>query len=298
MIYVIGHIAYDTIIYCSRFPAKNSATPITSLYEVYGGAAGNTSAALAKLDVPVSLVSMVGEDFANSDYDKHLGELGVDTSHVRVVKGSYTSRAYMPVDSNGDQISFFYWGASEAFKHLLVPRLHPGKEDLIHIATGNPEFNRRLVSSYHKAMVSFDPGYDIVLYSKEDLEFILSRIDILFLNEHELAFVLKRTGKKTPKSLLSYGLEILIVTEGAKGSTVYTKKEQIHVKAYLKAKAVDPTGAGDSYRAGFLAAFMKGKDLKTCAKLGSSVASFVIESVGAQTNLPAWEQAMKRAKAL
>jgi len=241
---------------------------------------------------------MVGEDFKNSDYDRHLGELGVDTSHVRVVKGAYTSRAYMAVDSKSDQTSFFYWGASGAFRHLLVPRLHPGKEDLIHIATGCPGFNRRLVSAYHKAMISFDPGYDIALYSKQDLEFILPRIDILFVNEHELALILKKTGKKTPKSLLSYGLEMLIVTEGAKGSTVYTRKQQIHAPAYKKAKCIDPTGAGDSYRAGFLAAFMKGKDLKTCAKMGSAVASFVIGQVGAQTGLPDWEQAWKRAKEL
>jgi sugar/nucleoside kinase (ribokinase family) len=298
MIYVAGHVAFDTLIYCNRFPKANSAVPITGLYDVYGGAAGNTAAAIARLGMSSSLVAMVGEDFDNSDYDKWLGELGVETAHVKVVKNSYTPRAYMPVDSKGNQISFFYWGASGAFNHMLIPRLHPGKEDLIHIATGGPDFNRKLVSAYQKAIISLDPGYDIILYSKQDLEFMLQRIDLLFVNEHEIAFILKRLGKKAPKSLLSYGLEVLVVTEGAKGSNVYTKKEEIHAKAYSKAKYVDPTGAGDSYRAGFLAAFMKGKDLKACAKMGSAVASFVIEHPGAQTCLPTWEQAEKRAKEL
>ncbi len=49
---------------------------------------------------------------------------------------------------------------------------------------------------------------------------------------------------------------------------------------------VDPTGAGDSYRAGFLNAYLKGEDLETCGKFASSVASFVVEAEGCQTNVP------------
>jgi len=298
MIYVVGPIAFDTIIYCKRFPETNAAVPITGLYQVYGGAGGNTAVILSALGQKVSLISMVGEDFEGSDYEKHLRELGVDLKHVKTVKGAYTSRAFMPVDSNGDLKSFFYWGATAAFHNLFVPRISPTSRDLIHIATGDPKFNRRLVAAYPDATISFDPGYDVPLYSKEDFEFIFKRANLLFANEHECKVILGKVGKRTAKDLLTYGLEVVVVTYGAKGSVVFTPKEKITVKAYTKVKCVDPTGAGDAYRAGFLAAFMNGKPLEECAKFGSAAASYIISEVGGQTNAPTWEQVERRAKEL
>ena len=241
---------------------------------------------------------MVGEDFAGSDYERRLRELGVDLKHVKTVYGAYTSRAFMPVDSDGNLRSFFYWGATSAFRNLLVPRINLTSKDLIHIATGDPKFNRRLVAAYPDATISFDPGYDVPLYSKDDFEFIFGRVNLFFANEHECSVVLHKVGKRTAKDLLSYGLDAVVVTHGAKGSEIFTPKAKITVKAYTKVKCVDPTGAGDAYRAGFLAAFMKGKPLKECAKIGSATASFVISEVGGQTNIPTWEQAEKRAKEL
>jgi len=298
MFYVIGPLAFDTIIYCKHFPERNTATPVTGLYQVCGGAAGNTAAVLSAFGQKVSLISMVGEDFAGSEYETSLRNSDVDTAHIRTVKGAFTSRAYMPVDTHGNLESFFYWGATAAFRNLLVPRIKPTGKDIIHIATGDPKFNKRLVSAQHGAVISFDPGYDVPLYSKDDLEFILKRSTLAFMNEHEADVILSKTGHKSAKDLLRYGPRAVIVTHGPKGSVVYTQKEKISVNAYTPAKCVDPTGAGDSYRAGFLAAYSKGMSLRECAQVGSATASFVIEEVGGQTAIPTWEKALERAKGL
>jgi ribokinase len=60
------------------------------------------------------------------------------------------------------------------------------------------------------------------------------------------------------------------------------------------AEPVDPTGAGDAYKAGFLVAFTKGCAPKICCQVGSITASFVVEKVGCQTNLPTWEMMKER----
>jgi ribokinase len=59
-------------------------------------------------------------------------------------------------------------------------------------------------------------------------------------------------------------------------------------------ESVDPTGAGDAYKAGFLVAFTKGCPPKICCQVGSVTASFVVEEVGCQTNLPTWEMMKER----
>ena len=51
----------------------------------------------------------------------------------------------------------------------------------------------------------------------------------------------------------------------------------------------DPTGAGDAYRAGFLTAYQKGYDILTACKIGTVSASFTVEVIGCQTNLPDWK---------
>ena len=59
-------------------------------------------------------------------------------------------------------------------------------------------------------------------------------------------------------------------------------------------ESVDPTGAGDAYKAGFLVALVKGFPLEICGRVGSVTASFVVEQIGCQTNLPDWERMKER----
>ena len=77
-------------------------------------------------------------------------------------------------------------------------------------------------------------------------------------------------------------VEILVVTYGAKGSIIYNKKEVIKIKAVKPRKIVDPTGAGDAYRAGFIKGLVNGLDLKHCGELASKVAKYPIEYYGTQ----------------
>ena len=137
-----------------------------------------------------------------------------------------------------------------------------------------------------------------MLYSKADMEFMLKHVRLLFVNEHELRNILIKVGEKSANDLLAYGPDAVIVSEGERGAAIYTKKGHTHIKAYAKAKMLDPTGAGDAHRAAFLAAYAKGADLKTCGRVASAVASCVIEEIGAQTGVPTWEKALKRAKEL
>lgn len=84
-----------------------------------------------------------------------------------------------------------------------------------------------------------------------------------------------------------------VTTRGAEGSLLSIDGEEYPVPA-VTVTAVDPTGAGDGYRAGFLTAFQKGYAPLDCCRVGAVVSSFVVERAGTQTNLPDWERMLGR----
>lgn len=79
-------------------------------------------------------------------------------------------------------------------------------------------------------------------------------------------------------------VEILVVTLGSKGSSIRTQDGHIQIPACEIAGMVDPTGAGDSYRAGFLTGLSEGRDLQICGRMGSVASAYVVEQYGTQSH--------------
>lgn len=291
MIYVAGQVVFDRISILKHFPKPNSTSYIQGYHELFGGAAGNAAVVCSRLGQKSSLVSFVGEDFKGSAYEKHLRLNRVGMTHLTVVKGGLTPRAFLFNDSRGRQMSFFYWGVAELFHKAPIPELEFGKNDIVHLANGDPAFNIRFARKYPG--VSFDPGYDIVAYKKSDIERILRNTRFLSCNEFEMSRILKLLRMKKKEELFSFPVECVIITKGSRGSSLTTRDEHFEVPT-VRAKFVDPTGAGDSFRAAFLSAFLRRESLEMCLKIASSVASFIVEAYGAQTNIPSWKEAVAR----
>jgi nucleoside kinase len=288
MLYIAGHLAYDYLFSIDDFPHPNASCYVNDFERYYGGAAGNTAYACSRLGEKASIISIVGDDFSGSEYEKHLARNKIETKYLKVVTKKKTPRAYMFIEPKGNFLSFFYWGAGEDFKKLEPPKLKLKEKDIIHIAAGDPEFNVR-VSEYGN--ISFDPSYDTSMHTAEQLKKILKNTRFLFCNRHEMGIINNALSNISP---LELGVEAIVMSEGSGGTVVKTRNYSIKVPA-VKAKVVGTVGAGDSHRAGFLCAFLRGESLKRCAEVASSVASFVVEKRGAQENIPTWEEAMKRA---
>ncbi|VVB55373.1 putative sugar kinase [uncultured archaeon] len=118
---------------------------------------------------------------------------------------------------------------------------------------------------------------------------MLKKTDALILNRKEFDHLrgigFDATTKGNPG--------ILLVTEGALGCAVHTKNTETQIPAY-QADAVDPSGAGDAFNAGFIAGRIKGFDVYESVRMGNAVAAFAVEKWGCQTNLPSWEEAERR----
>jgi ribokinase len=88
-------------------------------------------------------------------------------------------------------------------------------------------------------------------------------------------------------------VNMAIFTMSGDGSTLYTGGNEQFIPV-VPVMLSDPTGAGDSYRAGFLSAFVRGYDPLTCCKVGTVTASYIVEHVGCQTHLPDWDAMLAR----
>ncbi len=283
MIHVVGHTAIDNISKVPHLPKPNCSTHITDRQVYFGGGAANIAAGIAMLGGQVTLHSCIGGDFAGSAYDRWMAQLGIGREFFSV-PDAHTPTAFMFTDDSGDQMTFFEWGASKAFATADAPAL-----PLVHMATADPHFNCRVAEK--SEFVSFDPGQDVFWYTKETLGSIIGNTDILFANQHEVKQMCATLG--ISRDDLIKQVSMAIFTMSGDGSTLYTGGKE-HFIPVVPVNLADPTGAGDSYRAGFLTAYVRGYSPLTCCRIGTVTASFVVEHVGCQTHLPTWEMMEER----
>jgi sugar/nucleoside kinase (ribokinase family) len=293
---VYGHVILDYIANLEALPAPNTSVQILDRQRFFGGTGGNIARISARLGVRTALASFVGEDFP-SEYREALGADGVDLTDLCVVAGVSTPTAWIFTDRRGNQIAIVDQGpmSSAGRYELLVHAVESA--EVVHLATGRPEYYLKVAALAAKLgkRVAFDPSQEIhYVYTATTFRRLLTRAQMFFGNEVEMKRALGFLRKKRPADLLEW-VDVVVMTRGAKGSTIFSKEGKIEVPAIRSRTVVDVTGAGDAYRAGFYAGLSRGLDLFRCGLIGSAVAGFVIEKRGTQTNIPTWSQAVARA---
>ena len=128
---------------------------------------------------------------------------------------------------------------------------------------------------------------------KENLRKLADESDIFFCNSFEAKAIEERLGLK---SVFDIGPRLVVRTDGEEGSTASIDGEIFRIPAVKGAAAVDATGCGDSFRAGFYSGLYHGYSEKESLVLAAAVSSFVLEKTGALTNTPTWDMVEERAK--
>ena len=283
---VVGHLCEDIIIKVPEIPKKGSIKVLEENI-FFGGCGGNIARIAAKLGVPTSLFTYVGKDFSK-DYLNALKEDNINLDGVKIMEGK-GPKCYLITDGN-KQIAFLNQGPMDTPYDM---------EDVVgswvHLGTGNPLSYPKIAELAKKSSVkiSFDPSQEIhYRYDKRILSEILSLTDILFCNEIELEKILELLDENMDE--LRKIVQVIIKTNHSEGVDVYAQ-EDFHVDALKVENVVDSTGAGDAFRGGFYAGLYRKFSLKESIRIGVSTASFVIEKIGAQSNLPIWTEVLERA---
>jgi len=296
-IFVSGSLAFDRIM---NFPGyfKDNILPekihnlnvsfnIEELRENYGGTAGNIAYNLSLLDFQPTVIAAAGKDFEK--YQKYLKEKKINLDGVKIINNDFTAAAYIITDKSDNQITGFHMGA---MKYDTDYQIESG--DILLISPGNIHDMLRYQDQVQALKIPyiFDPGQTLPFFQPEELRALVNGAKVLITNDYELDLVIKKTGF-SEKQILEL-VEILVTTKGEKGSQIKTKKETIHVPIVKPKEVLDPTGAGDAYRAGFIYGLLYNKSLEICGRLGALSAVYAVEQYGTQNHKYSFKEFNKR----
>jgi adenosine kinase len=247
-----------------------------------GGVAGNISFGLGCLGLKPLLVGSVGADFA--DYRDWLQAHGVDTSGVRTSATKHTARFVATNDSVGNQIASFYPGAMSEDGEIDIASLAASNGvDLVVIGAGDPVAMQQFTTDCRAAGVPFaaDFSQQVAFLDGDSMRTLMDGAEYLFCNEYEEAVIESKTGLSNQDILER--VRTRIIPPGADGARVERDGEApVVVGSVPDAKFVEPTGAGDAFRCGFLAAVSWGLSTERAIQLGNLMAVHVLETVGPQ----------------
>jgi adenosine kinase len=208
--------------------------------------------------------------------------IGVDTENVKIIPGEFTATFFANTDLANAQIASFYPGAMAYAAGLSLYELAGGKPDFVVISPNEPEAMDRYAVECQQLDIPYlyDPSQQIPRLSEAELRRGVEGALALFVNNYEFWMIRNRTGM-TAEDLLQC-VQYAVVTDGEKGSTIYTRHQEYHVPAVAPERIVDPTGVGDAFRGGFLKGLSRAWDLETCGQSGSLAATYCLEQVGPQ----------------
>lgn len=289
---ICGSMAFDTIavfegrfkeqIMADRIHALSVSFLVPSMRKEYGGCAGNIAYNLKLLGGNPLPVAAIGEDAG--DYVEYMRRLGIDTSGLMVVPGSFTAQCFITSDLDDNQIAAFHPGAmtvsaqNEASSRSAAWGI---------VAPDSKEGMFAHAERLHARGVPFifDLGQAMPLFQGEDIERMLSLSQVLTVNDYEASVVEQRTGRSITQ--IAQGLEAAVVTRGAQGAILYQGGAEIVIPAVRPDAVVDPTGCGDAYRAGLLYGRTQGWSWEDSCRLASVMGAIKVASRGPQNHSPA-----------
>jgi adenosine kinase len=248
-----------------------------------GGCAANIAFGLGNLGLRPVLVGAVGEDFV--EYRAWLERHNVDCDSVHVSQTRHTARFVCTTDASMAQIASFYAGAMSESREIELKPIADRVGDPTYVLVGpdDPQGMLRHTDECRTRGYRFvaDPSQQLAFGDGALIRQLIDGAEILFSNEYEASLIAQKTGWSAADVLDRVGT--WVVTLGAAGVRIDRKgQESITVPAVPEVKAVEPTGVGDAFRAGFLAALSWGLDLERAAQLGCLLAVYVVEQVGTQ----------------
>ncbi|HVC75576.1 MAG TPA: carbohydrate kinase family protein [Candidatus Micrarchaeaceae archaeon] len=282
-----GSIAYDYIlsfkghfkdhILADKTHILNLSFLVDDLRKHRGGVAGNYAYNLTLLGYPAAVLATAGSDAA--EYRDWLLARGVDCHGLRLLDGEITATGFTTTDLDDNQLTGYYGGAMGRAAILGVDDAPPGADALI-VGPNDPAAMMRLVKECRARGLPFvfDPAHQLPRLSGEDVTEGARGAWILIGNDYELELIMQRTGRSI-RGLIELA-EIVVTTLGRDGSRICTSEGTVDIPAAPARREVDPTGAGDAYRAGLVAGLLRGLEIEQAGRVASLAAAYAVEQVG------------------
>lgn len=293
-----GNTVFDTLVRPVEELRWNASAWVDSIESSPGGNGANTSTAIAKLGVPVRLLSAVGTDKFAERVLEYLGRAGVERSFIRAIPGA-TSTTVVLIRGNGERMFLHHPGViAEAFEQ--PPDFSAGIAGgcrYFHLANAFalPRLRAHAGETMRRARAAglttaMDTGWDSRGRWLQDLAPALPYTDLLFVNEKEaLELSGCRSFEQAAERLRELGASVVALKRGEHGCAVFDAGGRLDVPAYEVA-AVDSTGAGDCFAGAFLAALARGLSHAEAARVANAAGALSVRRIGATAGLLSWDE--------
>lgn len=300
-IVVTGSIAFD---YLMNFPGRFTDSLVAdklekvslsflvdSLKRQRGGTAPNIAYTLALLGGHPRIMATAGQDFG--DYRDWLDGQGIDTSAIVEIPDDYCASFFVNTDEAHNQIASFYTGAM-AHAGSLTFREYAADAELAIITPNDPGAMRSYVVECKELGIPYiyDPSQQTIRLSGEELREGIDGATLLTVNEYEFSLICEKTGLTEAQILDRVGGAV--ITLGASGSRLLVDGTEIFIPIATPKRIVEPTGAGDAYRAGLMRGMQLGLPWAISGRMGALAASYVLEQYGPQNHAYTREEFVTR----
>lgn len=258
---------------------------LTDFHIFSGGGASNTSVALARLGYKVAAISETGQDEFSDLIINDFEREGVITQLLIREKLERTGGSVVLVTKEGNRVALTYRGAASLLDPYDIPAFWLTQAKWVHLSSiaGQKETLAKIFKSLIKdqdTKLSWNPG-------KSEIELLLTKTfsleaipcEVFFVNQREWLML-----APVQKQLLAHFPQV-IVTMGEKGGEVFLYGKKKFVFEGQASRAIDNTGAGDSFAAGYIAALIDNRQVDEAIIWGVRNASNVVRFYGAKTGL-------------
>jgi len=261
--------------------------------EISGGSAANTIVGVASFGGRAAFVGKIKDDELGKVFAHDIRAVGVAFDSKPAADGPSTGRCYVLVTPDGERTMNTFLGAAQ--------NLTPGEVDAHTVASAaitylegylwDPphakEAFRKAATFAHSAgrrvALTLSDAFCVGRYRPEFVDLLRTgTVDLVFANESELLSLYETKDFDAAVKSLRADARLAVVTRSEKGCVVVAKDDTTAVPAAPIKQLVDATGAGDLFAAGFLFGLARGRDHRTCARLGAMAAAEVIQHIGAR----------------
>jgi len=270
-----------------------------------GGDAANTAAALVRLGFDASLSALTGKDLYGDFLIDSLKNAGIDVRGVHKSDEHGTGVTFILIEPSGERHFIVTGSAHREMESKYTHRDLIEEADLVYIGSSMSMAEMDQIGSAELFKTAHSLGKltatDFNGTDQERGDYWLKLLGPM-LKETDIALpslreAIELTGKKDLReirdALAPFGMKILAVKLGDRGSYITDFKNEWNLPAFTDFETVDTTGAGDSYGAGFVRGFLSGWDPEACGIFASAVAGFNVTKVGAVAGVPDFETAYR-----
>ena len=291
-VYVYGDVNIDLVVPgVDALPDPGTEEDVPVMETFVGGGAALFALGVAKLGLVPVFQGSVGRDMYGAYIRSLFRELGADDSLLSDSDSKKTGIS-ISFTNERDRCFLTYRGTNEglSLRHMDLDQVRYARH--VHVTgyegTSNHEEYLGMLKKIKVlpgVTVSFDVGWDMTGAWYEGIFELLPMIDVLFMNETECCHYTRCSDPEEGARKLAQSAGMAVIKLGKRGSMAVKDGVLTFAPAY-PVTAVDTTGAGDSFNAGFVSAFLEGRSMEECLKYGNGCGALSVTKLGGNTGFP------------